>query len=365
MNDIRYVLSYNDVSLCPRFSDCRHLSDADINYKYGLFDHFYGKEFISPPIINSPMDTICSPELLNCLYKDFNFPVTIHRWFNNAKDQIAFLKECNLDKEERTLKRVFMSVGNIDKWKDWIDYLIGNWEEYEYSFLIDMANGDTITCVETTEYIRNKLSCNIMAGNVATKSGYDRLQKAGANFIRCGVGGGSACSTRTQNGFGLPTLTTVMDCANVKDNSYLIADGGIEYPGDICKAIAAGADMVMCGKIFAGTSLSAGSKYDKEGNVVEDLSLAKWSEYRGMASEGAQKAIKSKKTARSIEGVSGFVKYEGETSDVVDKILGNLKSSLAYYSGSRNWDHFKKHSKLVQITPQGWGESMTRLANPW
>jgi IMP dehydrogenase len=163
----------------------------------------------------------------------------------------------------------------------------------------------------------------------------------------------SICSTRTKTGFGIPTLTSIMDCAQVKDKAYLVADGGIESSGDICKAMAAGADMVMVGKVLAATSLSSGEKVDVDGK--------KYVRYSGMASKEAIDKLKSKKSVVSIEGVSGLIEYTGETEDVVEGILGNIQTAMAYYAGCKNWREFKRDVKLIEITSAGWDESKTRV----
>jgi len=345
MNDIRRVLSYNDVLLCPRNSELEHLSDADIRYDYLGMAGVY-------PIINAPMDKVCSPELIH-LMDEMNFPTTIHRWFNSVEEQIQFYKDCKLNNESHC----FISVGIVEKWKDWIDALIRfqRSEAETFGFLVDVANGDTKSAVKTVEYIRTYTNplINIMAGNVATRSGFSRLQEAGANFIRVGIGGGSICSTRLNTGFGVPTLTSVFDCAKVKEGAYLVADGGIESVGDICKAMAAGADMVMVGKMLAATSLSSGEKIDVDGK--------KFVKYSGMASKEAVEKLKSKKSVISIEGVSGFIPYTGETKEVLNSIIGNLQSAVAYYAGCRDWEEFKRKVKFLEITSQGWEESKTRV----
>jgi IMP dehydrogenase len=171
----------------------------------------------------------------------------------------------------------------------------------------------------------------------------------------------SICSTRTTTGFGIPTLTSVMDCAKVKGDSYLVADGGIEYPGDICKAMVGGADMVMVGKLLAATSLSSGDKFNKKGKKTFNMKKARWVSYRGMASASAAKGLTSKKSSVSVEGVDGFIPYTGETDEVVETVIANLRSSMAYYAGCRDWDNFKKKVKLAQLTMQGWAESSTRV----
>ena len=344
MNDIRRVLSYNDVLLCPRCSELEHLSDADIKVDCGGLAGVY-------PIINAPMDKVCSVPLIKFMDR-LECATTIHRWFNSAEEQLLFYEMCGIKFEHRC----FLAVGNVAKWKDWIDKLIVYRKEKGdcFSFLVDVANGDTKSAVDTVKYIKDNMTAGlIMAGNVATKSGFRRLQEAGADFIRVGIGGGSICSTRLATGFGIPTLTSVMDCASVKDNACIIADGGIENSGDICKAMAAGADMVMLGKMLASTSLSNGEKVEVNGQ--------KFVRYSGMASKEANEKLKSKKSIVSIEGVSGLIPYSGETEEVVNNIIGNLQSAVAYYAGCRDWKEFKRSVKFLEITQQGWEESKTRV----
>jgi len=367
MNDIRRVLSYNDVLLVPRNSNLDHLTDADISYKYGSdFLPANCESFIvKAPIINSPMDKVCSVKMIKCLSHEFNLPVTIDRCFANVNEQIQFYEDCEFKEEQQPT--VFLAVGIVAKWRKWIERLLEykNANRYNFGFVVDVANGDTKASIETIKFISknspNWVTTNIMAGNVATRSGYARLQDAGANFIRVGIGGGSICTTRTNTGFGLPTLTSVFDCAKVKDTAYLIADGGIETPGDICKAIAAGADMCMLGKMLASTSLSNGDKLDEAGDLTENPKEIRWVSYSGMASKEASSKLKSEKTAISIEGESGQIPYTGETKEIVNNIIGNLQSAVSYYAGCRNWEEFRKKVKFVEITNQGWEESKTRV----
>lgn len=360
MNDIRRVLSYNDVLLVPRNSELQHLTDADIKIKYN--HSIPGYSFTSPPIINAPMDKVVSPQLIHLMCTKFFMPTTIHRFFKSVEEQIAFCDACYpvID-----TPNCFVAVGIVEKWKEWIDKLNEYKDKHEYAFgiLVDVANGDTKSCIDTVKYLKGNFSStmNIMAGNVATRSGFARLQDAGANFIRVGIGGGSICSTRTTTGFGMPTLTSVFDCAKVKETAYLIADGGIETPGDICKAMAAGADMCMLGKMLASTNLSNGEKFDKDMNATNNEEEYKWVAYSGMASKEAIQKLGSKKSVVSVEGVSGLIPYTGTTNEVVSNIIGNLQSSVAYYAGCKNWDEFRRKVKIVEITTQGWGESLTRV----
>jgi IMP dehydrogenase len=354
MENIRRALSYNDVLLVPRNSMLKHITDASLKYFYQYSEGCGG--FESVPLVNAPMDSICTPGLLHCLHETFNLPVTIHRWFKTPQEQLQFFDDCNFDND---CSNVFLAVGALDKWKNWIDHLLSSeqFAENNFGILVDMANGDTKACLDTVEYLTRQLNVTkIMAGNVATRSGFSRLQDAGANFIRVGIGAGAICCTRTTCGCGIPTLTSIFDCASVKkDDVYLVADGGIEYPGDIMKAMAAGADMVMCGKLFAGTSLTNGElKYDQNGR-------ASYKTYHGQASRKANIALGKTPGKYSIEGVEGLVPYTGETEEVVKEILCNLQTALSYYFGCKNWDEFKRKAKFVEITHNGWEESKTRV----
>nr|BDD48329.1 guanosine monophosphate reductase [Candidatus Omnitrophota bacterium] len=343
MSEIRKVISYNDVLLCPRNSELEHLSDANIRVDCNGFFGVY-------PVINAPMDRVCSVPLINFLDK-FGCPTTIHRWLRTADEQFEFFLNCRIVNSERC----FLSVGVLAKWKAWIERLLQLRKETSkhFSFLVDVANGDTKSAIDTVKFIKDRTpSCTIMAGNVATKSGFRRLQEAGASFIRVGIGGGSICSTRLATGFGIPTLTSVMDCASVKDEAAIIADGGIENSGDICKAMAAGADMVMVGKMLSATSLSGGEKVEIDG--------IKYVKYSGMASKEAVEKLQSKKSAISIEGASGLIPYTGDTEEIMNNIVGNLRSAVAYYAGCRDWKEFRKSVKFLKITQQGWEESKIR-----
>jgi len=361
MSYLRRTLSYPDVLLVPRYSGLDSRSDADIDFEYKLPD--LAVTLKGPPITNSPMDTVCSPELINYLQSQ-GLITTIHRYFEDHNAQLDFLARCDLPHRAN----VFLSVGSVYRWKEWVDQLMCEWEESKqedrFGLLVDMANGDTKACVDTVAYIRNTCpGMMIMAGNVATKSGYKRLAKAGANFIRVGIGSGACCSTRSQTGFGVPVLTSIQDCVEAKaqfPNTYLIADGGINDPGDICKAICAGADMIMTGTTFAATSMSPGKKVTSSFKTSDSEHTTYYAEYRGMASKAARDDSPCT-GAGSVEGVSGYIPYTGKTEDVLQGILTNLETSMAYYAGCRNWTEFRCNVKMVEITHGGLEESKTHL----
>jgi len=354
MSDIRKVLSYNDVLLVPAFSGLEHLSDCDISVSY---DNATLPFVSKAPIFSAPMDTLGSPALLRYLHDAVGLPVTIHRWFDSVEDQIAFYESCSFVSPEMD---VFFAVGQIAKWKEWIDKLL----EYRvktgknFGICVDMAQGFCKQSFFTCEYIKEQeKQINLMGGNVATRSGFAALQDRGIDFIRVGIGGGYSCSTRIAVGQGLPTLTSIEDVSKVKGQSYVIADGGISNGGSVCKSMVF-SDGVMCGKIFAGTSLSNGVKLDLNKEITTDMEECVFVSYSGMASAGAASSLRSTKSFISVEGSSGLVSYEGATSAVVSGLIGNLRSSMAYYTGATNWDEFKRRAKLVEVTSMGFSESL-------
>ena len=174
----------------------------------------------------------------------------------------------------------------------------------------------------------------------------------------------SICSTRLNTGFGVPQFSALCSCAErKKDGITLIADGGIRNAGDIAKAIKAGADIVMMGKLLAGTDKALGWYYDKNKKRLESsddsftLDDVAYRAYRGMASNEARAGVLSKS---SIEGVSGFVEYTGGTEDLLHNIKLNLQASLSY-AGVRNWDEFRRVVKVLEITNGSIIESQTHV----
>lgn len=170
----------------------------------------------------------------------------------------------------------------------------------------------------------------------------------------------SICSTRLNTGFGKPVLETLLDIKESKaEGVYVVSDGGVEYNGDVLKALVAGADMVMMGKFFAGTSLAGSRKFDKYFNeVVGTFDGVEWCLYRGSASKEARKLVNS---SSGVEGVSGFVPYTGGTVEVLEELLKNMRSGVGYYAGCTNWHDFQRKTKMVEITSNGVKESLTRV----
>ena len=226
-------------------------------------------------------------------------------------------------------------------------------------FVVDSAHGHTQSVIETVKMIKKEFpSKDIIAGNIATPEGAEALIEAGADGLKIGMGPGSICTTRIIAGIGVPQISAILTIyEKVKGKVPLIADGGMRYSGDIAKAIAAGADSVMLGSIFAGTEEAPGEFELYQGRSFKT--------YRGMGSLGAmskrddsnrysQEDIDAEKLVP--EGVEGRVPYKGWAINVINQLIGGLRQSMGYV-GCKNIQEMKENSKFVEITNAGITES--------
>ena len=227
-------------------------------------------------------------------------------------------------------------------------------------FVIDSAHAHSKNVIETVKMIKKEFSSiDLIAGNVATSDGAMELVKAGADAIKVGMGPGSICTTRIIAGIGVPQISAILDIKEaLKDLSVgIIADGGIRFSGDIAKAIAAGADSVMLGGLFAGTEEAPGK--------VELFQGRSFKTYRGMGSIGAmterddanrymQEDVSSEKLVP--EGIEGRVPYKGLVINVINQLIGGLRQSMGYI-GCKTFDEVHENSEFVEITNAGMTES--------
>jgi len=225
---------------------------------------------------------------------------------------------------------------------------------------IDTAHGYSKEVLKTVkEHKRRFPHCELIAGNVATTEAAEALIKAGADAIKVGVGPGSICTTRVIAGVGIPQITAIMNCSKVteKHGIPLIADGGIKFSGDITKAIAAGANTVMIGSLFAGTEESPGETVLFQGRSYKV--------YRGMGSlEAMKKGSKDRYFQSEVEnekklvpeGIEGRVPYRGSLSSSIYQLVGGVKAGMGYV-GCKNIDELRKNTKFITITPSGLKES--------
>lgn len=219
--------------------------------------------------------------------------------------------------------------------------------------VVDTAHGHSSGVLEAIKKIKSEYpDLQVIAGNIATGEAALDLIKAGVDAIKVGIGPGSICTTRVVTGIGVPQITAIMNCAKVaKEHGIpVIADGGIKYSGDITKAIACGADIVMVGSLFAGTNESPGEEELYEGR--------RFKVYRGMGSMGAMNAGSKdryfQEGAKKLvpEGVEGRVPYRGPLGDVAYQLMGGLRAGMGYV-GAANIKELQKKSKFVKITGAG------------
>ena len=227
-------------------------------------------------------------------------------------------------------------------------------------FVIDSAHGHSKNVVDTIKMIKKELpGIDIIGGNVATPEGALDLVKAGVDGVKVGMGPGSICTTRIIAGIGVPQITAILDIKEAikKHDVGIIADGGIRFSGDIAKAIAAGADSVMLGGLFAGTEEAPGK--------VELFQGRSFKTYRGMGSIGAmterhdanrymQEDLDSEKLVP--EGIEGRVPYKGLVINVINQLVGGLRQSMGYI-GCKTIEAVHKNSEFVEITNAGMTES--------
>jgi IMP dehydrogenase len=234
------------------------------------------------------------------------------------------------------------------------------------ALVLDIAHGHADHCIQMVRKIRADFpAAQIIAGNVASRDGARELAEAGASAIKVGIGPGSICTTRIVTGFGVPQLTAIIDSVEgVRESGIdipVIADGGIQKAGDLVKALAAGAETVMVGSLFAGTEEAPGSPVIRDGQKVKVV--------RGMASLGATMGRRAAERGQDEsaedaedwdkvvpEGVEAVVPYRGLVSEVLTQLVGGLRSGLSY-GGAHNIKELQENAEFIEITPAGQRES--------
>ncbi|MBW7916079.1 MAG: IMP dehydrogenase [Trueperaceae bacterium] len=225
--------------------------------------------------------------------------------------------------------------------------------------VLDSAHGHSQGILDALAHVKANFAVEVVAGNVATAEGAAALVAAGADGVKVGVGPGSICTTRVVTGVGMPQLSAILEVAAVTREAgvTLVADGGIKYSGDIAKAIAAGADVVMVGSLLAGTSEAPGEEILRDGR--------RYKAYRGMGSLGAMaggsadRYFQDSAEGRSKlvpEGIEGMVAYKGPVGDVIYQAVGGLRSAMGY-CGTKDIAALKADARFVTITQASLVES--------
>lgn len=341
--DPMFNLTYDSVLINTRPSDISSRFDND------QVNPYYQGQTPLLPICSAPMDSICSPEFLQATQD--RIIVFSHR-FQTIDQQIEHIK-----------LGAHPVIGLHTSLEDVYRLVLHAIRKHGYvHLLLDVAFGATNAVRDRLFLLSNSLYKNfenhkiyLWAGNV-THHTYEAI-KYHCDYVRVGIGGGSACTTRVNTGVGAGNLTAIMECRKQYEQDIalsktpaarIVADGGIRTNGDICKALVAGAHMVMCGKMFAATHESAAPYVDEDDKSKKC--------YRGMASRQINEE-QNKTSNVSIEGASGEIEVKGSAKFVLDQMEANLRSSMSY-TNSHNLQEFWQNTSFSRID-----ESVLRESN--
>ena len=328
------LLSYRDITLVPRVISTQEHRDGNTSVKFcgGVLD---------VPIVSSPMPDVTDDRMASALAMRGALGI-IHR-FQPIETQINQFRNVAYSDVGNLATKVACAIGVTGDYRSRFEKLYGAGCRI---FCLDTANGANVQVKYVMEWLQGYAGDKIktIAGNVATRQGFKFLADLGVDAIRVGIAGGSVCETRTETGVYYPMVSSILDCCKAKYSSVytgweegtiefgadlypttaLIADGGIKEPSDMCKALAVGADVVMCGSIFAGTK-------DAPGDPIFDANVGKlYKKYRGAASFGVQRDYKGD-NPRHVEGREILVEYKREhASEVISRFKEGLQSSMSY-----------------------------------
>ncbi|MBA3632437.1 MAG: IMP dehydrogenase [Acidobacteria bacterium] len=274
-----------------------------------------------------------------------------------VKDIQKAIRYPHAAKDELGRLRVAAAIGTTGDFLERASALIDSRVD---AIVIDTAHGHSSRVIEAVKKVKIKFpDTELIAGNVATAEATRALIDAGVDAVKVGIGGGSICTTRIVTAAGVPQISAVVDCVKAaKDSGVpIIADGGVKFSGDVAKAIAAGADSVMIGSLFAGTEEAPGEVILFQGRSFKT--------YRGMGSIGAMKRGSSDRYAQEgtvsdskyvPEGIEGRVAYKGTLAEMVTQLVGGLRSGMGY-TGCKNIKEMQENAKFIRITSAGLRES--------
>jgi len=344
MDGIKDSLTFDDVTLIPQYSSV--LPSETITYT--KLAHNLNLQI---PLMSSAMDTVTESKMAIALSKSGGIGI-IHRNLSIEKQ----VQEVKKVKKNNFLVGAAIGVNSKD---------IERADELSKAkvdmIIIDTAHGHTQKVLFMIKKIKKKLKkCVLCAGNIATGKAAKFLADSGVDIVKVGIGPGSICTTRLVTGIGVPQLSAVLQVKKALKNykTRIISDGGIKFSGDIAKAIAAGADAVMIGSLFSGTTESPGKIFKQKGKLFKN--------FRGMGSVGAMSIgsadryyqKKFKNVSKYVpEGVEGIVKFKGPVNKIIYNLIGGLKSSMGYL-GAKTIKDLQKKGEFVKITKAGFYESM-------
>jgi IMP dehydrogenase len=330
--------SFDDVLMVPKYN--RIISRRDVSFQTQVTKNYK----LDIPIIAANMDTVCESEMAIVLGRLGGLGV-IHR-FLSIENQV---KEVEKVKEHKLLTAAAIGV------KDYEERVLALSKVGINILVLDVAHGHSKRVGKTLDYIKEKYpQIDVIVGNVATKDAAEYFINKKADAIKIGIGPGSMCTTRIMAGAGVPQLTAIMDVYEASQGRVpLCADGGLKNSGDIVKAIGAGADCIMSGSFFSGTTESPGE--------VIKINDKEYKEYRGMASYLAtvkKMALDGSKVEEvvHVEGEMTKIPYKGSAIPIVNRLLGGLASGMTYV-GADTIEKLKGKADFIEISSAGYHES--------
>ena len=338
--------SFDDVLIIPKYNKVP--SRKDVIFKTRVTRNY----FIDMPLIAANMDTVCESKMAIAIGKLGGLGV-LHR-FMSIEEQVE---------EVRKVKEVGLLCSAAIGIKDYEERIPPLIRAGVDILVLDVAHGHSKRVGKVLDWFKinfpnndpSKRKIDIMVGNVATKDAAEYFISKGADAIKVGIGPGSMCTTRIMTGAGVPQLTAIMDAYEATQKRIPVcADGGIRRPGDVVKALGAGADTVMLGSVFSGAEETPGEVIERNGK--------KFKKYRGMASYGAamkKMQIDGKKHEEiiNVEGEVTEVEFKGPIEPIVKKYLGGLASGMTYM-GVDTIDKLSGKSDFIEISHSGWKESI-------
>ena len=326
-------LTFDDVLIMPARSDVRSRRDPQ------LTSQLTKNISIETPIVSANMDTITEYDMALAMHQLGGLGI-LHR-FISAEEQSSQARRL----KEAGVKNISASVGVGEEFKSRAQALISAGVNI---ITIDIAHGHSVQMIETMKWLKDAYpQIEIIAGNMATPDAAHDLIAAGADAIKVGIGPGSMCTTRIITGCGVPQLTAIALCAEVAHSHGVpvIADGGIRTSGDMVKAFAAGASVVMLGSMLSGTIESPGEI--KNGKK----------QYRGMASKSAQDSWRGGVPAgMAPEGESTQVSVKGHVKDVILEVTGGIRSGMSYVNAT-SIQEIREKAQFMEMTANGVSES--------
>lgn len=323
-------LTFDDVLLVPGYNGIRSRQNVSTSLRLKDVE-------LEIPIVSSNMDTITEGPMANTI-TELGGMAILHRFMSIEKNLEIF-------KSVKNQKRTGFSIGVGADGMDRAAALIAAGASI---VCVDVAHGHSKEVNRTVRTLRDTYGDNllIIAGNVATYAGADYLAAAGADVIKVGIGSGSVCTTRIKTGFGVPQLSALQDCCKV--DRAIISDGGIRYPSDAVKALAAGADLVMLGGMLAGTDEAPGEIIERTEPSGAKVRVKR---FRGMASREAQEEFMGGMSDwKTAEGVAIEVPCRGSVRPILQDVMGGIRSGFTY-CGAATLKDFQRKAQFIEITP--------------